>query len=155
VKSKYDQVFPAASQGTILWMRTIEGSSGSLDATPMFQRMIGGSTLATSDATQSQLGAVALATGSTTTLTVYVTARAVTGTNTNFGAGYGFVGTYRVVSGNATVVGSVQSLFAPNEDNSAWDATFTTSGANVVISVTGEASTTINWSALVVKDVVK
>lgn len=47
--------------------------------------------------------------------------------------------------GGATIQGSVVAIHADIETNAAWDATFTVSGNNLLVSVTGAAATTVNW----------
>jgi hypothetical protein len=39
-------------------------------------------------------------------------------------------------------------MIAQNEDTAAWDATFTVSGTNILVQVTGAASSTINWQSV-------
>lgn len=51
--------------------------------------------------------------------------------------------------GNATLQGGVSSLHT-SESEAAWDATFTVSGNDLHISVTGEAATTIGWTATMI-----
>jgi hypothetical protein len=51
---------------------------------------------------------------------------------------------YRTGGGGATIQG--QTTLHEGESNAAWDATFTVSGNNLRVSVTGVAATTIEWS---------
>lgn len=51
--------------------------------------------------------------------------------------------------GSATLQGGVSSLHT-SESEAAWDATFTVSGNDLRISVTGEAATTIGWTATMI-----
>lgn len=51
--------------------------------------------------------------------------------------------------GNATLQGGVSSLHT-SESEALWDATFTVSGNDLRISVTGEAATTIGWTATMI-----
>lgn len=54
------------------------------------------------------------------------------------------VGAERVSAGSAALVGSVVSINTA-EDEATWACTFTVSGNNLLLSVTGEAVTTIEW----------
>lgn len=102
------------------------------------------SAVQTVDATQKTLATVALADDSTYWATLRVTARDTGGTKR---AVYEkTVMAYRQSAGVATLGGAgVQSNFT-DETTAAWDATFTVSSNNLLVSVTGEASTTINWA---------
>lgn len=54
------------------------------------------------------------------------------------------VGAKRVSAGSAALVGTVVSLNTA-EDEASWACTFTVSGNNLLLSVTGEGGTTIEW----------
>jgi hypothetical protein len=60
------------------------------------------------------------------------------------GAGYEIIGTYKNVAGTATLIGAVNALYTA-EDNAAWDATFTVTGATVLCRVTGDTNYNISW----------
>ena len=51
--------------------------------------------------------------------------------------------------GGATIQGGVTSVIT-SESEAAWDATFTVSGNDLRVSVTGEAATTIGWTCTLV-----
>lgn len=60
------------------------------------------------------------------------------------GAGYEFAVTYKNVAGTATLIGS-GTLMTTHEDQSGWDVTFTASGGNALIQVTGAANNNVAW----------
>lgn len=74
-------------------------------------------------------------------VTAKVIARQSDGTT---GIYYITVGAERVSAGSAALVGSVVSLNTA-ENEATWDCTFTVSGNNLLLSVTGEGGTTIEW----------
>jgi hypothetical protein len=39
-------------------------------------------------------------------------------------------------------------MLSQNEDTASWDATFTVSGTDILVQVTGVAATTIDWKAV-------
>lgn len=51
--------------------------------------------------------------------------------------------------GNATLQGGVTSVHT-SESEAAWDATFTVSGNDLRVSVTGEAATTVGWTCTLI-----
>lgn len=102
---------------------------------------------ATTDATPTTLASVALASEHTTLLKARVAARRVAGSagSAEDGAGYTLVGVYKMVSGVATLIGAVTAVHAA-ESQAAWNATFTVSGGNVLLQVTGAANNTVVWT---------
>lgn len=56
---------------------------------------------------------------------------------------------YRTGAGSATLQGSVTSVHA-NESDTNWDATFTVSGNDLRVSVTGVAATTVKWDCTLI-----
>lgn len=106
--------------------------------------------VATTDATQTTLHTVTLATGQTVLIEAYVTARRTGGTagTAEDGAGYVIRGTYKNVAGTATLIAQL-NLDYTAESVAAYDATFTVSGATVLVKVTGVASTNVTWHATV------
>jgi len=73
----------------------------------------------------------------------------MTGLKNNYteAAGYYLAGTFRRTGGTITQVGST-SMLSQNEDTASWDATFTVSGTDILVQVTGVAATTIDWKAV-------
>ncbi len=104
----------------------------------------------TTDATPTTLLSISLLSSRTTLLRAQVIARRTGGSSgtAEDGAAYVFVGTYKMVSGTATLIGSVTALHTA-EDQAGWAATFTLSGGNVLLSVTGAANNTVAWNAKV------
>lgn len=99
--------------------------------------------LVTADATPTTLLTIPIVADTICTVEAVVTA----GNNADNtkGAGYKLTGTYHNDAGTATLIGSVSAGYTAESD-AAWDATLTASGANVLVTVTGKASTGINWS---------
>jgi len=63
------------------------------------------------------------------------------------GAGYKIGTSYRRTgAGNATIIGT-PTKNVEHEDDVNWDASSEASGANILITVTGKAATTVNWCA--------
>jgi len=102
---------------------------------------------ATTDATQTTAYTKTLSADSMINIQAFVSARRTGGTGGTNGdcAGYVVIGTYQKVgAGGATLVGSVTAVHTA-ENQAAWDATFTVSGNNVLLSVTGAANNNITW----------
>jgi len=109
--------------------------------------------VATTDATQTTLETIAIPASTTVAIYVFVTARRTGGTagTAEDGAGYVVSAVMKNVAGTATIIGAVATTTL-GEDQAAWDATITVSGANALIRVTGAAdndvvfhSTTRTW----------
>lgn len=99
----------------------------------------------TADATPTSALVIATATNYSEVITVDVIARKQ-GAGGNTG-GYKLVGTFRNIDGVVTQVGTTTAV-ATHETDAAWDAAFTISSPNVVVTVTGAAATTINWQVI-------
>ncbi|HZC31277.1 MAG TPA: hypothetical protein VE261_07130 [Gaiellaceae bacterium] len=103
--------------------------------------------LQTTNATVTTIVTVALAASSTNTIV-----GTVTGRNTPTGDSFSVDvrACYKNASGTATLVGTAH-VGTPDNDSgaAAWAVTWSTSGANVLLRVTGASSTTINWAAVV------
>lgn len=100
----------------------------------------------TTNATQTTAKTIGLADDSVYWVTVRVAARETGNTDR---AVFQFTAlAYRASGGGATLQGTVISLVTPIKTAGAttWDATVTTSGNNILVSVTGAAATTINWA---------
>lgn len=100
----------------------------------------------TTDATQTTLFTLAVPDTTDVQIEARVVARDTAGTER---ALYGKVALVYREGGGATIQGSVQDVFADVETSAGIDATFTVSGNNVLLSVTGLAATTINWAATI------
>ena len=99
--------------------------------------------LQTTTATQGQLKTITLADNSTYWVTAKVVARDTSGSKRAVYIRSCMV--YRQSAGGATLGGAgVQADFT-DETTTAWDANLTVSGNDLRVSVTGEASTTVNW----------
>ncbi len=105
--------------------------------------VVGSGTVQTTNATQTTCATIALPNGYIGIVEVLVIGA---NANSDQGAGYKIYGLYSCNTGTATLIGSITKVFE-QESDAAWDATFTTSGTNVLVRVTGKASTTINWEA--------
>lgn len=101
---------------------------------------------ATTDATVTTLHTFTVPASTTYMIEARVTARRTGGTGgtAEDGAGYVIRGTYKNVAGTATLIGAVNADYTA-EDQAAWDATFTVSGATVLVRVTGAANNNISW----------
>lgn len=96
----------------------------------------------TTDATVTTLDSITLLDENGYLVTAKVVARQSDGTT---GIYHLTVGAKRVSAGSAVLVGTPVSLNTA-EDEASWDCTFTVSGNDLRLSVTGEAATTIEWA---------
>lgn len=110
----------------------------------------------TTDATPATLLTISLLPSRTTLLRAQVIARRTGGSGgtAEDGAGYVFTGTYKMVAGAATLIGAVTAVHTA-EDQAGWAATFTVSGGNVLVTVTGAANNTVTWNGKVYIDSVE
>lgn len=101
----------------------------------------------TTDATVTTLDTFNIKPDTCTQLKVYVVARRAGGASgsANDCASYEISGTFKDVSGVATILGSLNTV--ANEDQAAWDATLTASGPNVLLTVTGASGNNVTWNA--------
>lgn len=60
------------------------------------------------------------------------------------GAGYNLFATVKNVAGTATLIGSVQSITA-REDQAGWDATIDVTGATARVRITGATNNNVDW----------
>jgi hypothetical protein len=96
----------------------------------------------TTDATQTTVDSVTLLDENTYHVEAWVVGVKSDGSDR---ASYHITATvYRTGAGNATLQGAVTAVHS-QESNAAWDATFTVSGNDIRVSVTGVAATTIEW----------
>lgn len=101
----------------------------------------------TANNTVTTLHTFTLANNTTYTLDVWVTARRTAGSGVgaaNDGAGVHMNGTYKGMTGTATIVGTL-TVVSSNLDTSMAAVTMTVSGATVLVRVTGTTSNTITW----------
>ena len=124
---------------TIDWIASITltaVSDGSLDQ------------VQTTNATPTTLSTIVLADDTTYVIEARIVARDTGGTKR---ASYvRTVMAHRQSAGSATLGGAGIEADFTDETTAAWDATFVVSGNNVLVQVTGEAATTIDWAADVV-----
>lgn len=104
----------------------------------------------TTDATQTTLATIAVPASTTLHVIAHVVARRTGGSagTAEDGAGYMIVGTYKNVAGTATIIGAINALIT-QESVAGYDATFTLSGGNLLLRVTGVLNTNITWHATV------
>lgn len=100
--------------------------------------------LATSDATQSTLGTITLLDSNVYFIEAHVSG--VQSDDTDHGGYHISCLAYRA-GGGAVIEGSVGNVAPAVESNAALDCTFTVSGNNVLLSVTGIAAETWRWTA--------
>ena len=116
-----------------------------IDTTPTFRRIRTGyaKRIQTTDATET-----ALFTFDASTLTDYIihvsaTVMAFVSGGGN-GAGYESSATFKNDSGTVSIIGSTTDHHNA-EDTAGWDVQIESSGTNILVNVTGQAATTINW----------
>lgn len=104
-------------------------------------------TVSTTNATPTTIATIAVAASTTTRIAGYVVARRTGGGSGSAedGAGYTIDVTAKNTAGTAAIIGS--TLTASHESVAGYNVTFTTSTGNILIQVTGVASTNINWKA--------
>jgi hypothetical protein len=100
----------------------------------------------TTDNTQTTIHTEAIPTTTTVKCYAEVIARRTGGASgtAEDGAGYHIVGTYKNVAGTATLIGAVTALYTA-ESQAGWDATFTVSGGNMLVRVTGATNNNVTW----------
>lgn len=100
----------------------------------------------TSNATQTVVAQFSLPLNCSAQFEVWVNAR-VNGTGAQNAAGYWRVARFKTDGSAATLVGTIKTPAADDEDVAAWDVTLTTVALDTLIQVqvTGAAATTINW----------
>lgn len=105
---------------------------------------------ATTDATVTTLHTVTIPASTTVHVEARVIARRTGGTagTAEDAAGYIIQGTFKNVAGAATLVGAT-TIDHVAEDQPAWDAALTASGATVLVRVTGAANNNITWHCTV------
>lgn len=107
--------------------------------------------LATTGNTQTTINTITIPASTTVMLEAFVRARRTGGSagTAEDAAGYVIRGTYKNVAGTATLVGAVDANYTA-EDQAAWDATFTVTGATALLRVTGETNNNITWHSTVI-----
>ena len=120
-----------------VWARWFNDVKRLLDGTGLNTKIQ--TKLTTSDATQTTIQTLPLEDN-----TVYDVSAIITGRNSSDRASYNIEGTVYREGGNAVIEG--QTVVHSAESDSAWDATYTVSGNDLRVSVTGTAGTDINWS---------
>lgn len=101
---------------------------------------------ATTDATVTTLQTIAITASRTYQIEARVVARRTGGTagTADDGASYVIHGSYTTKAGTVTLLGALSATYTA-EDQAAWDATLTISGANVLVRVTGALDNNVVW----------
>ena len=101
---------------------------------------------ATTNATVTTLQTIAITASRTYQIEARVSARRTGGVagTADDGASYVIHGSYTTKAGTVTLLGALSATYTA-EDQAAWDATLTISGANVLVRVTGAADNNITW----------
>lgn len=126
----------------VVRMETVAPAGDNIKCTT-YQRRV-----ATTDATQTILHAHTCPASTTSLLEFRVVARrtgGIAGTAED-GAAYVIRGTYKVVGGTATLIGSVTTEYSA-ESQAGWDATLDVSGDVVRLQVTGAADNNVSWQS--------
>lgn len=103
-------------------------------------------TVNTTNATITTLQTIAIPTTTTLGIEALIVARRTGGGagTAEDGARYKLSAVYKNVAGTATIIGVITTL--ADEDQPAWDATFTISSGNILVQVTGAASNNVTWA---------
>lgn len=96
----------------------------------------------TYDDTQTLLGTVVVPDDSTTVIKAHVAGMDYTTSDTG---GYDITAIVECTGGTSAIVGSINKVQA--EEDSSWDVTVTSSGRNINLMVTGDASNAVEWKA--------
>jgi hypothetical protein len=66
-------------------------------------------------------------------------------------AGYHYAGVIENNAGTTSIVGSVQTIMTPQEDDAGWSVAITADDTNdaLIITVTGDATNVVQWGAFV------
>lgn len=101
------------------------------------------SPIVTTDATQTTILSYPIPAGATILARAVVLGQSSTGVS----AAFTKVAGGKNISSVGSLVGSVLDLFSATKDTGAltWSATCSVSGTNLLVQVTGQAATTINW----------
>ena len=107
--------------------------------------------LATTDSTVTTINTVAIPTNFTVMIEAFGVARRTAGSagTADDGATYYKSASYTKKSGTVTLLGTVQDIITPNEDQAGWDFTFLIAGNDVLIQVTGATNNNITWHSYV------
>lgn len=102
--------------------------------------------ITTTDATPAVLTAFPITLNATAVLDLTVAARRTGGASGTVGdsAGYVISAIVKNIAGTTSIV--AQTLLSIGEDQAAWDAVVSASGANILVTVTGAAANTVNWA---------
>lgn len=106
---------------------------------------------ATTNATTATINTIAISASNTYLIEARVRARRTGGTSgtADDAAAYIVRGTYKTVGGTVTLVGALTAEYTA-EDQAGWNATFTISGTDVLVQVTGAADNNVTWHSTVV-----
>lgn len=106
--------------------------------------------VATTDATQTTLDTIAITASRTYCIQSTVVARRTGGSagTADEGAGYDKKACYTTKAGTVTLLGSIATVIEV-EDQAGWDFTFSVSGANVLLRVTGATNNNVTWHSTV------
>jgi len=105
---------------------------------------------ATTDATVTTIATVAVPASTTSLIEARVVARRTGGSAgaADDGAGYLVAATFKGASGTVAQIGSTTAV-ATHESQAAWNVSFTVSGGNALLQVTGAANNNVTWHATV------
>lgn len=106
---------------------------------------ISSASITTTDATPTLLTTISIALNTTAVLDITVVARRTGGVSGTTGDSAGYIVSTIVknIAGTTSIV--AQTLLSIGEDQAAWDAVVSASGANILVTVTGAAGNTVNW----------
>lgn len=111
--------------------------------------------ITTTDATTTTINTIAISASNTYMIEARIVARRTGGAagTADDGAVYIIVGSFTTKTGTVTQLGTTTTVHS-GEDQGAWGAQFTVSGANVLVQVTGAGSNNVTWhSTIVVQNV--
>ena len=105
-------------------------------------------TVSTTDATQTTIETIAIPSGDVVLLESRISAKKTGGAGVGTtGDGNAYIRTVKAKNVGGTVtIGTIQTSFT-SEDISGFSATFTVSGTNILVRVTGAASDNVNWKS--------
>lgn len=127
----------------------VRGDGGARGVQGSSKALTDEATVSTTDATPTTLATIAVPTDDRILITAIVKATRTGGAGGTAGdaAGYVIHAMLQNLSGTAEIINQAAALEA--EDVAAYDCAITVSGANALVTVTGVASTNIDWACIV------